>query len=267
MRSTELWETRPATPEDVLGLLQEGLRHHSAFDPEVDGGAVLTFATPIFDWLDAADLLTRWQDVAAALNSWLGTDLAPRELRDALPHPRKSTLGHLCALVAPRLRVPVFPAFHVAGSACVTAGAFLTLRTALVRAGLPASGARPSSPLPVRTWEDLHAFTSTVSRLAPGVLPVAQVRTTRVRRCSELALFGGLAVLLLAFLASRAGLPFPRATDALKALGLPLALGGFAGMWLTRNSPPASVRFEGLSTLGDVARALASPRVVESPPC
>ncbi len=56
-------------------------------------------------------------------------------------------------------------------------------------------------------------------------------------------------------------------SQGLSGPGVLLWLGGRMGSWLTRNAPPGAVRFEGLSTLGDVARALAAPRGVESPPC
>ncbi|MCP3136221.1 hypothetical protein [Pyxidicoccus xibeiensis] len=257
MRSRELWETRPATPEDVLELLRDDLRHRAGWDPEVDGGATLTFDTPVAEWMDAGDLLTSWKALAPALNDWLGVDFAPEAWRGLLS-PRSRPLGHLCAHVASHLRIPVLPALRVAGTACATAGAFLTLRTALVRAGLPVAGARPSARLPLDTWAQLDTFTRAVTRLAPGVLPAAKVRVDRTRSRCGWAFMGGLALTLLGG-SSLGGAP--------GVLGGLLLAGGLLGLWLTRNAPPEDIRFEGLSTLGDVARALAARRVVESPPC
>lgn len=258
MRSTELWETRSATPEDVLALLREDLRHGAALDPEVDGDEALTFDTSIADWQDASDLSSSWKTTAAVLILRLRVSLPLQDWQPVLTPRRQRTLGDLCALLAPQVRVPVLAPFRVAGVSCATAGAFLTLRTALLRAGLPVAGARPSTPLPIHSWQHLEAFIGAVTRLAPGVLPPAQVRTaTSLRRCGQ-AFLAGLAGVVLGGLLS---------SSLLGWLGGLLCLGGLAGSWLTRNAPPGSVRFEGLSTLGDVARALAAPRGVESPPC
>ncbi len=261
MRSTELWETRPATPEDVLALLREDLRHGGVPGMGADSEPPLTFDTPIATWEDADDFdgfLGGWKTTAATLSIRLGVSVPLQDWKPVLTPRRQRTLGGLCAFLAPHLRVPVVAPFRVAGLPCATAGAFLALRTALLRAGLPVAGARPSAPLPVHSWEQLTAFTRAVTRLAPGVLPVPRVRAATAVRRGGLAFLAGLVLIVPAGLLR---------IDALGWLGALLCLGGIAGVLLTSKAPPKSVHFEGLSTLGDVARAMAAPRGVESPPC
>ncbi|MFY1832040.1 hypothetical protein ACN47A_39435, partial [Myxococcus fulvus] len=158
MRDTRRWRTRPATPEEVLALLRSKLEHDAALDAFVDEDLSLDLDTPLSHWeaaLDAdfRDFWLGWKPLAAWLQTRLHVEVPPRELNAALRAHRQPTMRHLCGFLALRLRMPVLEPLRIAGTSCLTAGAFITLRTALVGAGLPFERARPSTPLAFQRWQ------------------------------------------------------------------------------------------------------------------
>jgi hypothetical protein len=120
----------------------------------------------------------------------------------------------------------------------------------------------------------------------------AKVRAVRARTVSGWALAGGLALIVLGGLllgsvsVAPGGLAHLLGSgllsggvgvavgglahllgNGLLADGSGVAVGGLLGLWLIRKAPLAAVHFAGMSTLGEVARAVASARGVESRPC
>ncbi len=45
------------TPEDILQIFIDSYNCQTVFDPEVETGQVLTFDTPIWDWIGICDLI------------------------------------------------------------------------------------------------------------------------------------------------------------------------------------------------------------------
>jgi|GEM_PF-6426264 len=249
MRNSERWETRQATPDDVLAHLRGKLRHDAALDIEVDGDAPLTFETRLSRWMDDEDILPDWKSLSGWLEAWLDIELSPLELRAALHPRRKHTVRELCELIAPRWQRPVLAPLRVAGMSCATAGAFLTLRTAMIRAGLPVVRARPSSALAFQTWEQWRTFLDVIALLAPGVLPPLK-GPVALPRAGGYTVLGGVVSMTLGWL-----LMWP----PVLLLGGALTLGGLIALGRTPWRRADSVSFPGITTLGDVARALCAP--------
>ncbi|AKF84731.1 hypothetical protein MFUL124B02_03560 [Myxococcus fulvus 124B02] len=255
MRDTRQWRTRPATPEEVLAQLRSKLAHDAALDGFVDEDLSLGFETPLSHWeaaLDAdfRDFWLGWTPLAAWLQTRLHVEVPPRELNAALRAHRKPTMGHLCEFLAPRLRLPIVEPLRVAGTSCLTAGAFITLRTAMVGAGLPFERARPSTPLAFQSWQHLATFQDIVGLLSPDALRRVEVPSSPFRWAS-----GGL------FILGIVGMVVGHRLGAMPMFlgGALLTVGGFVAASLRPAPSPSTARFPGVTTLGDVARLLAAP--------
>ncbi|MCY0998977.1 hypothetical protein OWM54_17695 [Myxococcus sp. MISCRS1] len=254
MRDTRRWRTRSATPEDVLALLRAKLAHDAALDASVEEDPPLDFETPLSHWeaaLDAGfrDFWLGWKPLAAWLQSWLYVEVPPHALDAALRAHRAPTMGHLCEFLAPRLRLPVLEPLRVAGTSCLTAGAFITLRTALLGAGLPVARARPSTPLSFQSWQQLATFQDVVGLLSPRALPRVEIPSTPFRRAS-------LGLFVLALVSTAAG--YRLGSMPLFVGGMSALLGVIIAAWLRPGPAPGTARFPGVTTLGDVARLLAA---------
>jgi hypothetical protein len=152
----------PATPEYVLAVLQETAR--------LQDGDILGPHDDISALIDAYNDIA-WPTtklLSDFMNSTFEVDIPLTEWRAAFPSVRRRKVAELCDFLAPRVRRPVIrPWLHVAGP-CLPAGAFLTMRSALIAAGFPPSTITPSAVLPksAHSWPDEVIWK--LSFLAPG---------------------------------------------------------------------------------------------------
>jgi hypothetical protein len=97
----------------------------------------------------------------------------------------------VCELIASEaLRVAVKPA-RVAGSECLTGGAFLTVRHVLSQVGVPAEDVSPSTPLASYTVQHKDQFIEEICRIAPGALPLAAEESRFINMLAPLCIFAG----------------------------------------------------------------------------
>ena len=178
MKATRHRHLIPMRPEDVLACIRDSYRFAEKLDPESEPGIDLTFESTIDEWRSACDLLGA-SDLGVALNAWFGVSVDDTEWAAVLEPATQRRLRGVCDVVSQHAaQRPVVRPFPIAGHDCLAAGAFLTLRTALIDAGLPAAEVRPSTALTVVARHDLGDLVRAVGKLAPGVLPVPPFQTT-----------------------------------------------------------------------------------------
>ena len=164
------------TPEEVLELLRDMYRQQCEIDFETVPGQTLTFESTIAEWRFACDLVA-WRRLGRAFNEIWDLRESDKTWRGLLTPAKKRTLGDVCAFLAPRIKLPRVRPANVLGRECLSAGAFLTIRTMLKRAGANVDNVAPSTPLAEYTRHHPGAFLDRISRLAPNVLPPVKVHS------------------------------------------------------------------------------------------
>ena len=176
MKATRHLHLIPMRPEDVLACIRDSYRFSEKLDPESEPGIDLTFESTIDEWRSACDLLGA-SELGVALNAWFGVTVDETEWAAVLEPATQRRLRGVCEAVSHHgAQRPAVRPFPIAGHDCLEAGAFLTLRAALMDAGLPAAEARPSTALTGVASHDLGGLVQAVGKLAPGVLPVPPFR-------------------------------------------------------------------------------------------
>lgn len=276
---------RAASPEDVLEILRDNLGHHSRMNFERDPWTALDFDTPLIDWADEYELAARADELGRAMNQFFGVDIPADEWERALDPVKTSTLRPLCETVARHLQLPAAEPAGYLGTVCREAGAFLTLRAMLHRAGVPVAEVRPSTALSHVALDHFNELLDSAARLAPGVLPSPVLTPSKPRLDAvyrAMARIGGYAFLLgllpmfliwvgatlVAMLGGLIGW-FEMHTFAGSFAGNAWVLGitigaagtcfaGWVAEYLRAQIPLTSVTFKDFETFGDLARAVAA---------
>ena len=178
MKATRHLPLAPMRPKDVLACIRDSYRFAEKLDPDSEPGIDLTFESTIDEWRSACDLLGA-SELGVALNAWFGVAVDDTEWAAVLEPASQRRLRGVCELVSHHAaHRPALRPFPIAGHECLEAGAFLTLRAALIEAGLPAAEVRPSTALTMVARHDLGSLVRVVGKLAPGILPVPPLQTT-----------------------------------------------------------------------------------------
>ena len=229
----------PASSEYVLSVICDMHRQQAQFDGEVDGEAILTFDTTIADWREACDLVG-WRQLGQALNTIWGIEASAAQWKAVLEPEHVKRLSDLCEFLAQRVSRPRIRAARLLGRSCVTAGAFLTVRSLLHDAGADASEITPSTLLSPYTRSYTRLFLEGISKLAPGALPPVRISTP----VYDAAIWGTLVGVLVLIVGSCAGLPLLAVTGG-SILGLFTPspglqrLGCYRQAWSSATSEPS----------------------------
>ncbi len=253
-------EAVPALPDYVLEVLRDSHRHQCSFDPEADPTVELSFGSSVADWRDACDLVGA-KKLAEALNDIWGLTIPLSEWQTVLEPAKTRTLRDVCGLIASQTeRTRVLNAGHF-GISSRSAGAFLAIRSLLLRAGADPSAIRPSVPIAEVAKRFPQVFLGPISRLAPGRLPTVVIRTPAYN--AAMAAFGlGLVGLFGLSLARWFG--FSGWYPALAATFAIVAGLGYLGTWVAaRLIGPAEIRFGTVVTFRDLAEVIGADGVGE----
>jgi hypothetical protein len=235
-----------APPEFVLEVLRDSHRQQCAYDPEADPSAQLSFDTTVAHWRDACDLVGT-KGLGLALNEIWEIAIPPHAWEAALEPPEVRTLRDVCELIASQAQRTMVLNAGYFGAESRSAGAFLAIRSLLLRAGADPVSIRPSAPIADASRRYPHVFLGPISRLAPGRLPTITVRTPIHSVAEAMCVVG-----LIAALAFARSFPSVAFASALVA-GV-----GLAGTWMAaRFIKPAEVRFGSIVTFRDIATAIA----------
>jgi len=167
-------------------------------------------------------------------------------------------LEDVCALIAQHVRLPQVRPAHLLGCTCSPAGAFLTIRSLLHRAGATADEIAPSTPLAPYTRRYCELFLGPISRLVPGALPLVRIRTP----IYDAAIWGTMAGILCLAVGACSGL------HLLTAAGGLLFVAAYSLTWIAaRSMLPASVEFGELRTFRDLAVVVAEGSAAEPESC
>ncbi len=236
----------PATPEYVLAVIRDSHRQQCQYDPEAEPDVELTLETTIAEWRYACDLLD-WQQLGRALDGEWKLGRPDTEWYRVLEPAKKRTLRELCEFVAQGAVRPTIEPVRILGSTCLTAGAFLAIRSLLRDAGADVDSVAPSTSLDQYTRRHPGVFLGPISWLAPNALP----KVTMSMPWYDLSFSGFLLGLLLAFAGSFIS---PLATAA----GIVLALVSWVLDWIIADLlVPSRVAFGNLRTFRDLATVVA----------
>lgn len=235
-------EYQAATPEYVLDVLRTSFPRLSW---ETPADEVIFFASE--DSADATGL-------AKLFNTAFRIQVPPNEWSEAFLNSRNRTVRELCKFIAQHARRPAIrPWRHVAGD-CLPAGAFLTVRSMLVRLGARPDQVTPSTPLRSILPRFADTLIWELQLLAPANLPQYS-ETRRLKSVGWAVLAVSLALGGLGVALTKLGVPDPvLALVGLMCFGVVLGTLLYSlGMIL----PPSRVTFGNLHTFRDLAYALA----------
>jgi hypothetical protein len=248
-------EAVPASSDYVLEVLRDSHRHQCNYDPEADPSVELSFQTSVAEWRNACDLVGT-KKLAEALNEAWGLAIGPAEWEAVLEPAKTRTLRDVCGLIASHAqRTTVLSAGHF-GASSKSAGAFLAIRSLLVRAGADPSAIRPSLPIAEVVRRFPQVFLGPISRLAPGRLPTVVIKTPAYN--AALVTFG-LAVMGLIGLSLARWFGFADLYPTVAAALAIVAALGYLGTWIAaRSVGPSEVRFGTIRTFRDLSEAIAA---------
>jgi hypothetical protein len=248
-------ETVPASPDYVLEVLRDSHRHQCSYDPEADPSVELAFETSVAEWRNACDLVGT-KKLAQALNEIWGLTIASSEWEAVLEPAKLRTVRDVCGLIASHAQqARVLSAGHF-GASSRSAGAFLAIRSLLVRAGADPSAIRPSLPIAEVVRRFPQVFLGPISRLAPGRLPTVVIKTPAYN--AALVTFG-LAVIGLIGLSLARWFGFADLYPTVAAALAIVAALGYLGTWIAaRSVGPSEVRFGTIRTFRDLSEAIAA---------
>jgi hypothetical protein len=255
LRMDKAIEAAAASPDYVLEVLRESHRHQCSFDPEADPTVELSFGSSVAEWRNACDLLGT-KKLAEALNDIWGLTIPSSDWQAVLEPARSRTLRDVCGLIASQAQqARMLNAGHF-GASSRSAGAFLAIRSLLLRAGADPGTIRPSLPIAELARRFPRVFLGPIARLAPGRLPTVVIRTPTYNAAT--ATFGlGLVGLLGLSLAKWFG--FAAWYSTLAAMFAVVAGIGYLGTWIAaRWVGPAAVSFGNVVTFRDLAEVLAA---------
>lgn len=236
----------------VLDAIRDSHRHQCAFAPEADPTADLRFDSSVADWRDACDLV-RADDLGVALNELWQVDVSREDWRAVLEPAGQRTLRDVCGLIAAHAQQRVIVPGGSLGGSCRAAGAFLTIRSLLLRAGADPTGLRPSAAVDELAKRFPEVFLGPISQLAPGRLPTVAIQTPWHNRSVGLFCLG---LMGLAVAAGMLKLGAPFATHVAWVAG-GCAVGGYLATFFTARLRPKTVRFGSVVTFRDLAETIA----------
>ena len=162
---------RRLTPEEVLAFFNELGRCYSTSNTSepflrLDMTAEeFRFETGYTNDISGDPPLGEW------FNECFGTNIPVEEWDKVVQPERERTLRDIFSFIAARASVPEIRPYLLLGRECLSAGAFLTIRTLLARAGIGVTRLGPSSPLEPYLRNHCDVVVREVAKLAPGTLP------------------------------------------------------------------------------------------------
>ncbi|MCG3126261.1 MAG: hypothetical protein CHACPFDD_01092 [Phycisphaerae bacterium] len=167
------------TPDEILAIIREWHRLELSVDHGVkDAQSDLRLTTTVFAWRLECDLLG-WKRVARWLNSEFEICAPLSEWRRVLTPSWRRTLGDVCTFLAARVELQRLVPATILGRSCLEAGAFLSLRNALKRAGNDTSELAPSTLLDACTDQEIAVIAQSALRWAPGALQFTRCEDSR----------------------------------------------------------------------------------------
>ena len=253
MKNSTFQPMRKMSAADVLATLQETHRQYGVLDGEVDPDVELALRSTVEEWREADDLI-EWRALGRAMNKEFEVNFSDKEWRDVLEPERKKTLRHVCDLLAEKAYRPEIRQISVFGIECLSAGAFLTLRSALRNSGVPVEELRPSTPLEPYLKNHCAAMMSALSKMAPHKLPLVEIEYSKCNRASWHLMGTGFLSLILAFLIN-----LFTETQVLNWVAGIALFSGLLGIFTSNRFAPATLSFSGLQTFRDLVESLIQP--------
>ena len=237
----------PATPEYILAVIRDWHRQQCQLDPEAEPDVDLTSETTIAEWRSACDLVD-WRQLGGALDrEWKLGRRPDMAWRSVLEPARTRTLRGLCEFIAQGAARPTIEAVSILGSACLSAGAFMAIRSLLRDAGADVASLAPSTPLDEYARRHLDVFLGPISRLAPNAIPEVRMSTPWY----DLSCYGcllGLFIVCFSWFIS----------PLVAVAGIFLTLFSWIAIWVGSSLLfPSKVAFGDLRTFRDLAQVVA----------
>jgi hypothetical protein len=175
-----------------------------------------------------------------------------------LDPPESRTLREVCELIASHATQTEILSVGHFGTSSKAAGAFLAVRSLLLRAGADPRTVRPSLPIADATRHFPSTFLGPISKLAPTKLPTITIRTPVVTAALVTV---GVGLLGLFALPVAGWLGFAGWRTELGVFFTAVAALGHVSLWLAnRFIRPAEVHFGTIVTFRDLAEVIAGER-------
>ncbi|GAB3936996.1 hypothetical protein [Mucilaginibacter myungsuensis] len=231
------------TPEEILQILNDQYHCQAVFDPEVDEGDDLTFATTIQEWRDTCDLIDP-KSLAKVEHRSFQLATPVQELEIILSTETTTLLGFCRYISDHAVKLTVSPVMSL-GTPCMSAAIFKTLTANLKERGVDVQHIRPSSKLAPIFNKHGGILLTEVSKFAPGAFTKFEYEQNRISRT------GGNFILL--FLLSIIVVPFVWHFHWM--LLLPLGI-GILLWYIGSKFPPAKEVIGGYYTLRELVMAM-----------
>lgn len=164
------------TPEYVLAVFRDELRHAAALDGECDPEFSLSFDSTVAEWRIANDLLPT-KLLGRSLNESWEINVSDTDWRNALAPADERTLRDVTTLISRHSKRTQLHPLNVAGTSCLPAAVFLAIKDCLAADDVDVSTIAPSTPLHEFTRHYWRTFIYRISRLSPGALPTICIKS------------------------------------------------------------------------------------------
>jgi hypothetical protein len=235
------------TPEFVLDVLVDIHRQQCQFDAETDSDAKLSSTTTVAEWRRICDLLP-WRDLATGYNRWFGINCTLEAWQEVLMPEKRKTLADVCRLIASHAKFPKARPAMVLGCPCLSAGAFLTIRALLSKAGANVAQLAPSTLLGAYSRRYFETFIGPISWLEPGSVPAVKIH----HPIYHSSVFGILLGMLAILVGGCASLPW------FTIIGCVVLVSSYMMTWVAaRCLGPSRVEFGQLKTFRELATVIS----------
>lgn len=153
---------------EILQILNDFYNFQAVFDPEVDAGLVLTFATTISEWREICDLVEP-RKLAKSYQDLFQLTSPTIQLEDLMLSSKNSLEVLCCYLSQHAVKQSISPIL-IMGQYCMTASIFKTLISNLKIRGVEVKNIRPSSKLAPLFLKHAAIFLEEINKLVPGSL-------------------------------------------------------------------------------------------------
>ncbi|MFD0751772.1 hypothetical protein ACFQZS_16590 [Mucilaginibacter calamicampi] len=176
------------SPEEILQILRDFYNFQSVFDPEVDAGAQLTFATSIADWISICDLISH-KKLAEYYHKLFNLNTPVFDLESILKN-KSSTLEDFCRYISAYAQRQRITPVVIMSKSCETAAIFKTLMNNLAKRGVDTQNISPGSEIaPLFERKKSYIWLEEVNKLAPGSLTKFNYQENKVMQVAW-AMFG-----------------------------------------------------------------------------
>ncbi len=176
--------------DDILQMLISQYHFQIEFDPVVVKGMDFNYESPIFDWIDACDLVNP-KKLAKIYHKEFKINRPITELENILIDENNRTVSDLCEYISEHAEKQNIEPIRLLGQNCQTASIFRTLKQNLAEKGADTSDLKPSSEINPFFLKYGGMLFDEVNRIAPGTMSEFEFKANKLSRIGRNIMFVG----------------------------------------------------------------------------